>query len=198
MAQLAEQSERAATPESLLGYEGLAARKYFGEFAGMLKAPEPLEFGFEGRNRRPPKDPVNALLSFAYGLLVKELTVTTLAAGFDPYLGFYHRPRYGRPALALDLAEEFRPIVADSTVVTVLNNGEIKSKDFVLRRGACSLKDAGRKRFLAAWERRLNTLVRHPRFNYSMCYRKIFAVQARLLARHLEGELDAYPSFLTR
>ncbi len=198
LAQLADQARHAESSESLLGIEGLAARKYFSEFSGMLKTGQDVAFDFQGRNRRPPRDPVNALLSFAYGLLVKEMTVVCLAAGFDPYLGFYHRPKYGRPALALDLAEEFRPILADSTVVTVLNNAEIRPEDFVVRQGACALKPAGRKRFLGAWERRLNTSIRHPRFNYSMSYRKIFSVQVRLLGRHLQGELSEYPSFVTR
>lgn len=138
------------------------------------------------------------MLSLAYALLVKDLTVTLLAVGFDPFLGFYHRPRYGRPALALDLAEEYRPIIADSVVIQVINTGEIRPADFITRADACALKAAGRRTFIAAFERRLDTLVTHPIFGYTISYRRILEVQARLLAAHLLGELAAYTAFVTR
>jgi CRISPR-associated protein Cas1 len=119
---LAEAAEKAAGLEQLLGIEGSAARVYFGAFAGMLKAEDSggagFGFDFEGRNRRPPRDPVNALLSLAYSLLAKDLTITCYAVGFDPYIGFCHQPRFGRPALALDLMEQFRPLIADSAVLS--------------------------------------------------------------------------------
>jgi CRISPR-associated protein Cas1 len=111
------------------------------------------------RNRRPPRDPVNALLSFLYALLTKEMMVTLVGVGFDPYLGFYHQPRYGRPALALDLMEEFRPLVADSVAIGLINNGELRPSDFIARAGAVSLTDSGRRRVIDAYERRLDTLV---------------------------------------
>lgn len=136
---LAAEAAEAPSVETLLGIEGAAARIYFGAFTSMLKPdarrPGAL-FDFTHRNRRPPKDAINCLLSYGYSMLAKELTVTTLAVGFDPYIGFYHRPRYGRPALALDLAEEFRPLIVESTVLLLVNNGEMSGSDFVVRAGA--------------------------------------------------------------
>lgn len=197
-------SEKAAASDSiptLLGIEGAAARDYFMSLPLMLNSPEALPggaFSFEGRNRRPPRDAVNCLLSFLYSLLTKELTATTFAVGFDPYLGFYHRPRFGRPALALDLAEEFRPLVADSTVLTLINNGEIKSSHFVVRAGGVSLTYEGRKKVFRAYERRLEIDVTHPEFGYRITYRRVMEVQARLLSAHLLGELPEYTPFVTR
>lgn len=190
----------ADNPATLLGLEGNAARIYFQHFAHMLKVPDERApaFDFTARNRRPPRDPVNALLSFAYSLLVKELTIAALRVGFDPFLGFYHRPKYGRPALALDLAEEFRPLIADSVVIQVLNTAEIQPGDFVERGPACNLTPTGRKAFLNAFERRLDTLVTHPIFGYTISYRRILDVQARLLAACLAGEFPYYVPFMTR
>jgi CRISPR-associated protein Cas1 len=155
-------------------------------------------FDFTKRNRRPPRDPVNALLSFVYAMLLKDLVATLVGVGLDPYLGFYHQPRYGRPALALDLMEEFRPLVADSVVINLINNGEVRPTDFITRAGACALTPHGRKQVLEGYERRLDTLVTHPHFGYAISYRRIFEVQARLLARHLTGEINFYPAFCTR
>lgn len=155
-------------------------------------------FDFTKRNRRPPRDPVNALLSFVYAMLLKDLVATLVGVGLDPYLGFYHQPRYGRPALALDLMEEFRPLVADSVVINLINNGEVRPSDFITRAGACALTPHGRKQVLEAYERRLDTLVTHPHFGYAISYRRIFEVQVRLLARHLTGEINFYPAFCTR
>ncbi len=118
-------------------------------------------FAWDGRNRRPPLDAVNCLLSYAYSLLVKDLTVVCVAVGLDPYLGFYHRPRFGRPALALDLAEEFRPLIAESMVIGVINNREVAPHDFVVRAGGVALTRDGRKAVLAAtsadWRSRFGT-----------------------------------------
>src|ERR1700677_2888321 len=124
--EMAERAESAGSLEELLGFEGNAARLYFGEFAGMIKVGEDGEgeaptFDFAGRNRRPPRDPVNALLSLGYSVLAKDLTVACYAVGFDPYVGFYHQPRFGRPALALDLMEPFRALIVDSAVLTAVN-----------------------------------------------------------------------------
>jgi CRISPR-associated protein Cas1 len=196
LAALLRKAESAADAASLLGIEGMAAKEYFAGFARLLKGGE--EFNIEGRNRRPPRDPVNALLSFVYALLVKEWTLSLHAVGFDPLLGFYHRPRYGRPSLALDLAEEFRPLLADSTVLTLVNNGEVTPGSFLRRAGAVALTDAGRRAVLAAFERRMDTLVTHPLFGYRISYRRILEVQARLLGRVLLGEIAEYPSFCTR
>ncbi|MBI3723844.1 CRISPR-associated endonuclease Cas1 [bacterium] len=150
---LAKSAETAESTASLLGLEGTAARLYFGGFPALLKA-DFGEFSFDGRNRRPPRDPVNALLSFVYALLTKDWTITCAAAGLDPFLGFFHRPRYGRPALALDLMEEFRSIVGDSIVLSVVNNGSIGADDFYRSGVGVALKDAARGRLIATYERR--------------------------------------------
>jgi CRISPR-associated protein Cas1 len=195
------QAARAESTAVLLGVEGNAARRYFENLTGMIssacrKGAE--GFDFKSRNRRPPKDPVNAMLSFAYAMLTREWTVTLSAVGLDPYRGFYHQLRHGRPGLALDMMEPFRPLVADSVVITVINNGEIKTDDFILSAAGCNLKPAGRKRFIAAFERRLAQEVTHPIFKYRISYRRLFEVQARMLIRYLAGEISRYPNFLTR
>jgi CRISPR-associated protein Cas1 len=138
------------------------------------------------------------LLSLAYSLLAKDLTIVTQAVGFDPFLGFFHRPRYGRAALALDLMEEFRPLVADSVVLNAVNTGVVQRDDFVGRGGAVALSESGRSRFLQAYERRMDELVTHPVFGYRISYRRVLEVQARLLARFLAGEIPHYPGFQTR
>ncbi|MCC7106220.1 MAG: CRISPR-associated endonuclease Cas1 [Chloroflexi bacterium] len=194
---LAAKAHTAGSMETLLGIEGAAARCYFSELPGMLKS-DALAFDFRGRNRRPPLDPVNAILSFLYSLLIKQAMVTALAVGFDPYLGFYHQPKYGKPALALDLVEEFRPIVADSVCIGLINNGEIGPEHLVRRSGAVALTQHGRRKVIEAYERRMDTLITHPLFGYAVSYRRILEVQARLLARHLLGELRSYPVFRTR
>lgn len=198
---LADQAGEQESAGSLLGVEGAAARLYFESLPAMLRDERSLPgepFHFDGRNRRPPRDPVNCLLSYVYALLVKDLTVTVLAVGFDPYLGFYHRPRFGRPALALDLAEELRPLVGDSVVINLVNNGEIKPSHFVVRAGGVALTPEGRKAVLAAYERRLATEVRHPVFGYKVSYRRLMEVQARLLGAYLLGEVPEYVAFVTR
>jgi CRISPR-associated endonuclease Cas1 len=118
--------------------------------------------------------------------------------GFDPYRGFFHQPRYGRPALALDMMEPFRPLIADSSVIQAVNNGEVRPTDFTSVAGSVSLADDGRKRFIATVERRLSQEVTHPVFGYKVSYRRLLELQARLLARHLLGELDENPNFTTR
>lgn len=185
--------------DELLGIEGNVARIYFENFGRMLRPrSSSLEFEFEGRNRRPPRDPVNALLSFAYALLVKECTVALQGVGLDPFWGLYHQPRHGRPALALDLMEEFRPVVADSAVITAINNGIVERSDFVIGANACSLKPPGRKKFIQAYAARLEQLVTHPVFDYRCSWRQVLRLQARLLARHLRGELGEYRGMTTR
>ncbi len=194
----ARRAGRAKTSGGLLGFEGTAARLYFGAFEGMIKRDAGGAFDFRGRNRRPPRDPVNAMLSLAYAMLAKDATAAVRAAGFDPYMGFFHQPRYGRPSLALDLMEEFRPIVADSVVLSVINNGIVGPDDFAGGVNAVNLRSAGRARFIRAYERRMDELVTHPVFGYRISYRRVIEVQARLLARLLLGDLDAYPAFRTR
>ncbi len=194
---LAQRAGQAADLATLLGIEGAAGAAYFGQFAHTLKD-HGGAFDFTRRNRRPPTDPVNALLSFGYGLLVRSITVTLAAVGFDPYRGFYHQPRYGRPALALDLMEPFRPLIAESVVIQVINNGEVRAQDFVHAAGAVALKDAARKRFIAAFERRLEHEITHPLFGYRVSYRRLLEVQARLVGSHLQGEIPEYPQLITR
>ena len=197
-------AEAAESLDELLGLEGWAARIYFGLFAGMVKresdgeVEQGLSFDFAARNRRPPRDPVNALLSLGYSLLVKDLTVACYAVGFDPMIGFYHQPRHGRPALALDLMEPLRPLIADSAVLSAVNTRMVSERDFVTAGQAVSLTPGGRKGLFRAYESRMETLVTHPFFGYRVSYRRLLEMQARLLAKTLQGELGEYPVFVTR
>jgi CRISPR-associated protein Cas1 len=195
----AEEALGAKSTESLLGIEGSAARIYFREFPSMVAAGgDGGGFDFERRSRRPPRDPVNALLSFGYALLLRECHGALLKVGLDPSVGFLHQPRPGRPGLALDLMEEFRPLVADSTVLSALNSGAVQECDFVRAAGGVALGESGRRSFLSAFERRVAQEITHPIFDYRISYRRVLEVQARLLARVLTGELAEYPSFQTR
>jgi CRISPR-associated exonuclease Cas4/CRISPR-associated protein Cas1 len=200
LARLADRAPHAANESELLGVEGEAAARYFRLFSTMLgeAAREFPAFAFDKRTRRPPADPVNAMLSFAYTLLTRTWLVVLSAVGFDPYLGFYHKPRFGRPALALDMMEPFRPILADSTVIQAINNGEVKADGFVAAGPSVNLKPHARKAFIAAYERRLDQEVTHPQFGYRVSMRRLLEVQARLLARHLSGEVEPYPHYLVR
>ncbi len=185
--------------ESLLGIEGTMARHYFGAFAQMIKPGDLAEsFDVEGRSRRPPPDPVNAMLSFGYALLAKECTVALAAVGLDPFWGLYHRPRHGRPALALDLMEEFRPLVVDSAVITACNTGMVTRADCTIGRNGCLLKDTGRKSFIRAYEARLEQLATHPTLGYRVSWRVMIRLQARLLARWLRGDIPLYQGVTTR
>lgn len=207
----AEEALEAASPGELLGIEGAAAAVYFEHFGGMLKvedelpglegvgdAREVFTFHFANRNRRPPTDPVNAMLSLAYSLLAKDCALAALAVGLDPYLGFYHQPRFGRPALGLDLMEEFRPLVAESTVLNCVNNRVVTEKDFVRAGEAVNLSPSGRKRFFQAYEQRMASLITHPLFDYKVSYRRALELQARLLAKTLTGEIAEYTPLMTR
>jgi len=197
---LAEARDAAADTRDLgelLGCEGAAASLYFEQFASMLKGPE-WKFDFTGRNRRPPRDPVNALLSLGYSILAKELAGVCHAVGLDPFLGFMHQPRYGRPALALDLMEEFRPLIADSVAVSLVNRGEIDPGDFIKSAAGTFLNEQGRRRFWEAWFRRMDTEVSHPEFGYKMSYRRMLEVQARQLWRVVRGDAPVYHGFTTR
>jgi CRISPR-associated protein Cas1 len=199
----------------LLGIEGAAAALYFQHFSGMVKVAASddelpgiesparargLEFTFDftKRNRRPPTDPINALLSLAYSLLAKDCTLAALAVGLDPYVGFYHQPRFGRPALALDLMEEFRPLIAESAVITALNNRMIQPEHFVQAGEAVNLTERGRKALFQAYEQRMNNLITHPVFDYRVCYRRVLELQARMLASYLAGEIPDYVPMMTR
>jgi CRISP-associated protein Cas1 len=191
-------TERASDMRELLGVEGNAAALYFEQFESMLKQREDWRFDWRGRNRRPPRDPVNALLSLGYSMLAKELTGVCHTVGLDPFLGFMHQPRYGRPALALDLMEEFRPLIADSVAISLVNRGELGPEDFIRSANGTFLNERGRKTFWEAWFRRLDTEVSHPEFSYKMAYRRMLEVQARQLWRFVRGEAAAYHGFTTR
>ncbi len=198
---------RAPALAELRGIEGDAAAAYFRAFAGLLASPGTdssndsgglSPFRFETRNRRPPTDPVNAMLSLAYAMLARHLTVTLASVGLDPYRGLFHAPRHGRPAMALDLMEPFRPIIADSVVLAAVNTGEVSASDFVSGATGTALTSAGRRRFVSAFERRLSQETTHPLFGYRLSMRRLLTVQARLLSRHLLGELPACPYYLPR
>jgi len=210
-----EDALEAASAQELLGVEGAAASLYFQQFSGMIKTGDDLalpaeqrgatdasqlafNFNFANRNRRPPTDPVNAMLSLAYSMLTKDCTLAALAVGFDPYIGFYHQPRFGRPALGLDLMEEFRPLVAESTVLSCINNRVVTEKDFVRAGQAVNLSAPGRKRFFQMYEQRMSSLITHPLFDYKVSYRRALELQARLLAKALTGEIAEYVPLLTR
>lgn len=174
----------------LLGIEGNASGSYFGAFNFMLKSE--MGFDFQRRSRRPPADPTNALLSFAYSLLTADLISAIQTVGLDPYVGFFHQIKYGKPCLALDIMEEFRPIIADSVVITLINNRRIKPEDFTQSHGGWYLKDHRRKAVYAAYEARKNETITHPVFKYKLTFRRAMELQVRLLAKYLTGEIEQY------
>jgi CRISPR-associated protein Cas1 len=200
MAELLNRLERVTESGSLLGLEGQGASLYFGEFNRFLKTQPPGEgFDFTTRNRRPPRDPVNSLLSFAYALLCKDCFSALCTVGFDPYHGFYHGTgRHGRPSLALDLMEEFRAVIADSVVLTLINNRVVTPEDFLTWGRACQLTESGRKKFFQAYETRKSTEVTHPVYGYRMSYSRMLEVQARTLAAYVRGDIPAYTGFTVR
>jgi len=192
---LSRSLSRADSTDSLRGFEGTAARDYFAAWTNIT----PPEVGaWEGRSRRPPKDPLNACLSFAYSLLAKELFSACMIAGLDPYFGFYHADRFGRPSLALDLLEAFRPVIADSVVWTLFNNNRLAQSDFLSYHGACYLTESGRKAFYTAYEQRLADEVKHPIFRYRISYRRALELEARSLAAFLRGDFKAFKPFRAR
>jgi len=189
-------TDSAGSLDELLGIEGSGTQAYFEVFGSFLK--DEMGFSFERRTRRPPTDPVNALLSFAYTLLVSDMVSAIQTVGLDPYVGFYHQLRYGRPCLALDLMEEFRPTVADSVVLSLVNNGVVKQDDFYQAAGGWFLKDAARKRFYAEYERRKNERITHPVFGYKLSFRQAMELQARILAKVIIGEIKRYEPLTVR
>ena len=194
--QLLSQVLAAADLEALRGLEGVGASAYFGVLDHMLLNRKE-DFYFRGRNRRPPLDRVNAMLSFAYSLLAHDCASALESVGLDAYVGFLHRDRPGRESLALDLMEELRPCMADRFVLTLVNNRMIRPEDFQTQdSGAVLLTDDGRKKFLKAWQERKRDTLTHPYLNEKMSWGLIPYVQALLLARYLRGDLDAYPPFL--
>lgn len=180
------------------GLEGEAAAVYFGAFNDLLVAQGP-EFRLTSRNRRPPLDPMNALLSFLYTLLAHECRGALEGVGLDPQVGFLHELRPGRPSLALDLMEELRAVLADRMAVSLVNLKQVAGKEFkVTDSGAVVMSDDARKAVLAAWQKKKQELVRHPFLGEQIPLGLLPHVQARLLARHLRGDLDDYPPFLMK
>ena len=180
----------------LRGLEGVAAAAYFGVFDHLLLNRKE-DFFFRGRNRRPPLDRVNAMLSFAYSLLSHDCASALVSVGLDSYVGFFHRDRPGRMSLALDIMEELRPCMADRFVLTLVNNRMMNPNDFLTQEsGAVLLTDDGRKKFLKAWQERKRDTLTHPYLNEKMSWGMVPYVQALLLARYIRGDLDAYPPFL--
>lgn len=200
LARIADHAARADNLPALLGGEGEAAALYFRALPQLFTAKVAAlpAFQFANRNRRPPADPVNACLSLAYAVLTRTFSAALAIVGLDPWKGLYHAERPGRPALALDLMEPFRPLLADSAVLTALNNGELGPEDFVFAAGGCNLKPSARRTLISAFERRLDQQTTHPVFGYQVSMRRLIQVQARLLARFLLGEIPAYPHYIPR
>jgi CRISP-associated protein Cas1 len=187
----------AGTPlEGILGIEGTGSAAYFSSFGKLLSNPK--QWPFPGRIKRPATDPVNSLLSFGYALLTNKVASAVQLVGFDHFIGYLHSSFYGRPALALDLMEEFRPIIVDSVVLTMLNNRMLTEKDFVVELGAYRLKDASRKVFFTKFEDRLNEEISHPIFGYKATYRRCIELQVRLLAKFVTGEIGEYAPFFIK
>lgn len=194
--QMLPQILAAADPDTLRGLEGVAATAYFGVFDHMLLNRKE-EFFFHGRNRRPPLDRVNAMLSFAYSLLAHDCASALESVGLDSYVGFLHQDRPGRQSLALDLMEELRACMADRFVLTLVNNRMIRPEDFQVQdSGAVLLTDDGRQKFLKTWQERKRDTLTHPYLGEKLSWGMIPYVQALLLARCLRGDLDGYPPFL--
>lgn len=182
--------------DSLRGLEGAGATLYFSVFDQLILGEKPL-FSFQSRNRRPPLDPVNAMLSFAYSLLTHDCASALESVGLDAYVGFLHRDRPGRTSLALDLMEELRPCMADRFVLTLINNRVVGKSEFEFREnGTVFLNDAGRRSFLKHWQERKREQLTHPYLQEKLPWGLIPYTQALLLARCLRGDLDAYPPFL--
>lgn len=189
-------AERAEQLDTLRGHEGEGSAAYFGVFNQLIKTDG---FTFAKRIRRPPTDSVNALLSFGYALLANDIHAAAQTVGFDPYCGYLHADRYGRPSLALDLMEEFRPLIVDSVVLSCLNKRVLQPSDFLVGLGNVhSLAPDARKKFLVQYEERKNTEIHHPVFEYKATYQRCFELQARILAKCIQGELEYYEPFVIR
>jgi CRISPR-associated protein Cas1 len=196
IAALLENIRHARNVPQLMGLEGEAASVYFGVFNSLLRSHG---FEFSGRVRRPPGDPVNALLSFAYVLLASECASALAGVGLDPYVGLLHQDRPGRKSLALDLMEELRAPLADRFVLTLINRGQMKLDDFVTEAsGAVRLKDEARKTFLTAYQERKKESLKHPYLEESIELGLLPHAQALLLARHLRGDMQYYTPFAVR
>lgn len=192
----AKEALQSTDHEQLRGIEGAAATEYFGVFDDMILNDKDI-FKFNTRNRRPPLDPVNAMLSFAYSLLANECASALESVGLDAYVGFLHTDRPGRVSLALDMMEELRSCMADRFVLSMINNRRVCESDFLVQdSGAVLLNDNGRKAFLRAWQEKKRESIKHPYLKERMEWGMVPYVQALLLARHIRGDLDEYPPFL--
>ncbi|MGB9861548.1 MAG: CRISPR-associated endonuclease Cas1 [Candidatus Bipolaricaulaceae bacterium] len=193
---LAGRVDRAQSLAELRGLEGAASARYFREWPKLIRA---VGFRFPGRVKRPPTDPVNAMLSFGYTLLANAVFAACHVVGFDPYVGFLHMDRYGRPALVLDLMEELRPVLVDSLVLALINRHVVDPKDFETSLGGgCRMARPALRKFLKAWEEKRRGFVRHPVFQQEVPYWRVPELQARILARVLLGEAEEYVPFLLR
>jgi CRISPR-associated protein Cas1 len=190
--------DRVSDGDALRGVEGRAAVLYFGAYSKLLADRGGDGFAMDGRSRRPPRDPVNAMLSFGYAMLAKDCAGVLLRVGFDPMRGFLHGMGWGRPALALDLMEEFRALIVDSTVLRVVAEGRVKVEDFHRELQGVTLKPGARRTFLQALDQRREEEITHPVFGYKVSYRRALELQARVLARVLEGEAPRYVALTTR
>lgn len=180
----------------LRGLEGEAATVYFGVFDELILNQKE-DFYFHGRNRRPPQDYINAMLSFGYTLLANDCAGALEGVGLDSYVGFMHRDRPGRKSLALDLMEELRPVLVDRFVLTLVNNRQIRGEHFITSEsGAVEFTDVGKKKFLTAWQEHKKEQITHPYLNEKICWGLVPHVQSLLLARYLRGDIDGYPPFL--
>jgi CRISPR-associated protein Cas1 len=189
----------AGSIDSIRGHEGQAAALYFGRFAGMFKdSAVGAAFDENGRQRRPPPDPINATLSFGYTMLTHECVSALRLARLEPTIGAFHVSRPGRPALALDLMEPFRPLIADSVAVSAFNRGELTDGHFHWTAAGCAFTDAGRKAFFSAWGRRMETEVTHPVFGYTLSYRRMLMLHARMIAAWMLGEVPTLAFLTTR
>jgi len=190
------ESDRMHGLGSLIGCEGAGSAAYFSVFDRLIKCD--WQHGFTKRSRRPPTDPVNALLSYGYVVLASQVASMLALVGFDPYVGYLHASRYGKPALALDLMEEFRPLIVDSVVLSLLNNRQLEAKDFEFELNSYRMTDATKRLFLEKFEERMQEAIIHPVFGNKATYRHCIETQGRLLAKYLTGEIEQYTPFTVR
>ena len=191
-------AQKAMSVDQLRGVEGAGAREYFGCF-DLLIVQQRQELPFNGRSRRPPLDPVNALLSFIYTVLAHDVTGALEGVGLDPQVGFLHCDRPGRPSLALDLMDELRPFVADRLALSLINRRQVQKNDFSIKEsGAVLLTEEGRKKVLASHQKRRDAVITHPYLGKKTTVGLLPHVQALLLARHLRGDIDGYPAFVAK
>lgn len=199
LAHQAHKAAQASSLDALRGHEGQAASLYFAHFSGMFRDPEVArQFDAHGRQRRPPPDPINACLSMAYTMLTHECVAALRLASLEPSIGAFHASHPGRPALALDLMEPFRPLIADSVAIAAFNRGELAESHFLRTPAGYLLSDSGRRRFFDAYGRRMETEITHPVFGYRLSYRRMLVLHARMIAAWLLGEVPTLAFLTTR